>query len=215
MASLPRHADDGVPDPERLSARARAVWDQLGVIVELGPADGYGDAGRSGPATSAPDGECVVTWRVHRPARLWIWRRGAAGVPTLHRTVQADIVDEHSREQHMVLSDRAFGEQGGALVFDESGAVTKIVRNDTSGLGAFADAVVGVPAAVSGGVEAASKITTGVTTAADATADRRLASLKREKELRELELEQRGLAATPAEVAEVKRLQEQVELHNS
>ncbi|MGH9244490.1 MAG: hypothetical protein ACRD29_09265 [Acidimicrobiales bacterium] len=91
-----------------------------------------------------------------------------------------------------------------------SGAVTKIARNDKSALGAFVDAIGGVPAAVASGVESVSKISSILGTLADADAERRLGATKRQVEQRKLELEAKGLDATAEDFAELKRLEQQV-----
>lgn len=215
MAGLPRRARDTAPDPNALSSTAKAAWDELGVIVEVGPADGYGSTMPTPPTSNADGSDRRVYWRVPRPVRLWVWQRGPNGTPELVRTQQAMVVNEHSTTRSMLLSSKVFGEQGGALVFDESGAVTKISRNDKSALGAFADAIGAIPATVAAGFDSVSKAEASLSGLADADAKRNLDAIKREVERRKLELEQRGLDATAGEVAELKRLQQQVELQTA
>ncbi len=205
--TLPEVAgDNAAPDPTSLTGTAKTIWDDVGVLVQIGPADGWSSHRQSG-GESKPNG---VEWRIPRLVRLWVWRRGEDDKPSLEHSFHATIVDKHSESDHMSLDTSAFGEKGGAVAFDELGAVTKIVRNDKSGLGSFADALGGLPAAVASGLDSASKISTSVTSLADASAERRLATLKRQVEQQTKELEKKGLAATAQDFAELKRLEQQV-----
>lgn len=215
--ALPEHDGEAeLPDVSSLTGITKDLWEQLGVLVEIGPPDGramYRRAPSPNSGDAADDDQ--VQWRVPRPVRLWVWRRAKDDLPSLERSLETAIVDRHSATQEMPLSRSVFGEQGGALVFDTMGAVTKIVRNDKSALGAFADALGAVPAAVVSGLDSASKISTSLASLTDADAERRLAMLKRQVEERTKDLELKGLNATGEDFAELKRLEQEVLLQKA
>ena len=211
MAALPKHVPNSVPNPETLSDAAMAAWKELGVIVELGLPDGYANAVKPNRPVEA-DPRSRVYWRLPRPARIWVWQRGDDDAPVLLRTQHALIVDDYSDTRNMQLSERVFGEEGGALLFDGSGMATKISRNAKSALGAFADAVGAVPGSIATALDSVTKADASLTALADADATRAVEGLKREVERRTQKLELDGLDATAEDFAELKRLKQQLEL---
>ena len=86
---------------------------------------------------------------------------------------------------------------------------SKVIRAEKGALGILADALAKVPEQVTGGVEAASKSYTAAATLFDAQQDRELAVLKRQVELAQKRLEQKGLEATAEDYAEAARLEQQ------
>lgn len=211
--NLPAHDESaGAPDATKLQGIAKTIWENLGVIVEMGPAVGYLESRpqRTGSVQQAERER--VRWRVPRPVRLWVWRGGKDGTPRLERSFEVVVVDKHSATGELELDSAVFGERGGALAFDANGMITKVARNDKSALGSIADAVGGLPAAVVSGLDSAGKASTAVGSLLDADKERDLADLKRIVEMRTKELELKGIEATAEEFADLKRLTQQVDI---
>lgn len=208
--ALPLHGE-GPPATGDLDGVMRTLWEALGVVVEIGPADGYDRLRPAPDAGGGRDRSESLWWRVPRPARFWVWRR-AGDEPVLERSFEAAVVDRFSATRRMPLEAGWFGDHGGAIAFDALGAPAKIVRTERGALGAFADAVGGVPASVASGLDSATKISASLVSLADAAGKRRLDLLAQEVAVRSKELEQRGLDATADEFAELKRLQQEVAL---
>jgi hypothetical protein len=208
--ALPVHDDTAAtPNVAELTGRAEQLWDQLGVLVEIGPADGYHSSRPSVTIGAAPAADRVV-YRVPRPVRFWVWRRGKGDLPTLERSFEAHVVDRFSPTRSMEIDGVLFGESGGTLHFDALGAVTAVGRNTKSGVGAVADAIAAVPGTVAGALDNVTKASTSLGSLADAGAERRLQALKREHDTLTKKLDKEGLAATSEDFARLKRLEQQV-----
>lgn len=212
--ALPEHDPEAsLPDVAGLTGTALDIWEGLGVLVEIGAADGRGSHRvPAGAGDTKRDGEGRVRWRLPRPVRLWVWRRGSDGRPALERSFQAAVVDRYSGVRGLTLRSSLFGVQGGSLAFDDLGVPSRLSFADRSGAGALAEALGSVPASVTAGLEQAAKLSGAVGTLTDAGAARRLAVLQRQVAERTKELELKGLEATADDFAELKRLEQQVAL---
>lgn len=217
VEEIPARAAGTVPQPGGFTGNLDQVWRTLGVTVQIEPADGYTNPGHfSGPVHLPPLGtgaeeERTVRWRVPRPVRLSIWRREpASGLPILERSVPHLLLDQRCTIRGLALTGAAFGSRSATVAFDSNGVPTSIARTDESGVGAFADALAGLPAAISGGLETADKVQASVGTLLDAGAERRAAAAKRAFEQAQTDLNARGLAATAEDFARAKRLEQQV-----
>lgn len=214
LDTLRLRGSDAEPNINDLVGTAERAWDELGVLVELGPADGYTTARSTPVRVENSRSDSRIVWRIPRKVRLWVWRRAAdsAGKPTvtLERTFDVDAVDKHSAERNVEWDRRTFGEVGGTLAFDPSGSLIKVARSDKGAAGAVADAVNGIPAAIASGLDSVMKTSASFDTLTDSDGVRRLALLKREAESKTQELELKGLDATADDFAEAKRLAQRV-----
>lgn len=210
--SLPHGAAGTQPDHTKLSDIARQVWDDLGVIVQVEPLYGRVNVGpfHQPEEGSAEDESRLLRWRIPRPVRFTIWRRAANALPSLERSSPEYVVDKVSSTAGVALKSVFFGEETATVSFGEYGFPSKIGMTSTSGWASFMDALGGVPEALSGGLDSADKVQTSISGLVDAAAERDLASKKRELELLQTELENKGLAATAEDVARLKRLEQQV-----
>ena len=217
VEEIPARTAGTVPQPGTFTGNLDQVWKTLGITVQIEPADGYTNPGPfSAPVHLPPLGngaeeERTVRWRVPRPVRLSIWRRDpASGLPILERSLPHLLLDQRCTIQGLVLTGATFGSRSAAVVFDANGVPTSITRTDESGVGAFADALAGVPGAISGGLDVANKAQATVGTLLDAGSERRAAAAKRAFEQAQADLDARGLAATAEDFARAKRLEQQV-----
>ena len=214
IVELPRY-EGSVPDPNGLTGAAKRVWMELGVIVQVELPD---DRRERNPSLHDPpiggdaDESKRVRWRVPRQARLRVWRCGKDGTPVLERHLLTFIVDNACGSSAVTLKKRFFGEDSVALEFGEYGMPTKLVAGERSALGSFADALAGIPAVMAGGLESATNAQASLTGLLDAKADRELSGLKWRVEKTRQELESKGLAATANQFAELKRLEQQVQI---
>jgi len=147
--------------------------------------------------------------------RLSAWRADAAGDAALEKTLSIWVVDRHSRLGHLALDSSLFGEHSGQVVFGDLGAPTKIITGDKSGIGAIVDALASVPDSVTAGLDAATKAEASVSGLLDAGDERRLATLKRQLDIKTNDLNLKGLAATADDFAEQKRLEQEVAMAGS
>jgi hypothetical protein len=202
------------PDPNDLADGPRQVWEQLGVIVTMSRAGGHAEHGAGSLDAGRWDQEeqTDIVWRLPRLTRFWIWRGSQDGTVILDRTFPVAVVDRFSHLDGVTVSPTLFGEKSGQIDFGDLGVPTKVIRAEKGAIGAFADALKGIPDAVVGGLEAAGKAQTALTGVLDAADVRRLAALERRVKTKQQELEEKGLAATADDYAELKRLQQQVEI---
>jgi hypothetical protein len=209
VGSLPTAGPDTPPNPATLTGTAKKLWDDMGVIVTVTPADGRGSTNWTADEPPPPD-PSTVFWRVPRPVKLCTWRIDAAQQPVLDKVEEVMIVDVHSQIVGRAIGDRFFGSEEAGIVFGPDGAPTKLSSSDISAAGALADALGGLGAKVADGFDTASKISTTAATLSDANAKRRLDALTNEHALVSKRLELDGLNATAADFAEAKRLEQQV-----
>lgn len=199
------------PNISELGEKARKIWTDLGVIVQVGAPDGrMQPPRRDTPEYKESEEHRRIRWRIPRPVRMSIWRLGEENECVLERTFPSLIVDEQCDTAAMTLESNVFGEQSAEIEFSESGIPTKFVHGEKGPLGSFADALKDVPSTLVAGLQAAKDTTSSLTTLADANEERELAGLKRRVERAQQELERKGLDATAEQFAELKRLEQQV-----
>lgn len=210
--ALPRGEAGAKPQPGDLNGTARAVWEDLGVIVQVEPADArvIGAPHHQPPEGDEQEESRLLRWRVPRPVRLTVWRRGKNDVPVLERSHPATIVDRRCSTVGVPLTASLFGGTSAEVAFDADGVPTKVASTSTSGWAEFAEALGGVPEAVASGLDSVTKAQASVTGLLDARAERRAAAVKREYEQLQNELNLKGLNATADDVARLKRLEQRV-----
>lgn len=190
----------------------RHIWATLGLLVEIGPVE------PRTPYRPNPDGsvgdldQASLHWREPRPARLWIWRRDSEGTPVLEQLSEVLVTDRYSAAASMRLEGRFFGEQAAEVVFGDLGVPLKVVFGDKSAVGAVADAIASAPEQSTAGLDAVSTASTTLGDLSSAAQELRLKALKRQVEQRTQELELEGLNATAADFAELRHLQQRVEM---
>lgn len=210
------------PNPVDLSESARAVWNDLGVIVQIAP--GIADP----PAATAPyptgpwidyylpDAEEAsrdrLRWRLPRPIRVWIWRRGPADAIDLERTFPTFVVDGGSRLGNLKVDRGLFGDHSAQVEFGEYGMATKVSTQEKGAIGMFADAIAKVPGQVTAGLENAQKAQVAASALIDTQEQRRLDAVKRRVETLTKELEEKGLTATQGDYVRLKELEQRASL---
>ena len=209
VSSLPLGAPESPPTLDLLDGAVKDLWDDLGVLVSVAPAHGRRSARITGQAVGRADSG-KVWWRIPRPVRLCTWRIDQHGAPRLDRVEEVSIVDKYSSVAGRELEGRLFGQADAGIIFDSMGSPTKFSSSDISAAGALAEALGSVGAKALDGIETASKMTTGLTSLADADAKRQLESLTREYDLASKRLEVKGLDATADDFARLKQLEQQV-----
>ena len=223
---LPEHGDPSSDDPQltqnssttpQVWALWDRIWDELGVRVEIGAAAPQTSWRPNTAGAAAADiGPQKVSWRVPRAARLWIWTRGAdSDTAVLEKATDVLVTDRFSHSASLSLEGRFWGESKLEIAFDDLGQPSKLVQGDKSAVGAIADALAAVPDQVTSGLDAVTKASTSLGDLGDAAAERRLKALKRQVEQRQQELELQGIDATADSFAELKRLQQQVDLQTA
>ncbi|MGC3993491.1 MAG: hypothetical protein QM779_05090 [Propionicimonas sp.] len=207
----PQQDPNAVDDDSR---GLKSLWEHAGVWIEVGPSLTNPDwrPNEDGSVDGASLRGDLVYWRIPRVARLWVWRRGASGTPILEKSADVVVTDRFSESTSMPLDGRFFGEASVDITFGDLGFPSKLVVGDKSAVGAIADAIGGVPDQVVAGLDAATKIGTSADALRDAADVRSLEVIKRQVEQRSKELELQGINATADSYAELKRLQQQVDI---
>jgi hypothetical protein len=211
----------GRPQPDRLDADLKAIWDTLGVIVRVEPltqheehkeppADPPANPPMAADRGDRPDPSLTVAWRSPRPVRVWVWRRAKGGGVVLERVTSTLVVDGRDGEASLPIEQKWFGESGVTIAFDELGAPSKVTATMKGSVGAFADALKAAPEAVTSGLGSAKTAEATWSGLRDARELHRLDALKRRKEELELQLAAKGLEATVEDIARLKRLEQQV-----
>ena len=215
-SDIPQDAQDPRTTPQ-LKALWQRIWDELGVRVEIGAAPPETSWRPNTAGAAAADiGPQKVSWRVPRAARLWIWTRGAdTDTAVLEKATDVWVTDRFSHSASLSLEGRSWGESKVEIAFDDLGQPSKLVQGDKSAVGAIADALAAVPDQVTSGLDAVTKASTSLGDLGDAATERRLKALKRQVEQRQQELELQGIDATADSFAELKRLQQQVDLRTA
>lgn len=207
LDTLPRAGWGSDLDPGRLTGRARALWDDAGVGLQV-----EGPEPRSPHHADSDDEHQRVSWRVPRLDGISVWRKDDAGRALLERRELVAVVDRHSATEEVRLDRSFFGSHGAEVLFGDLGAPVSVGTARTSAAGAIADALGTAPGELLGGLETATKLSSTLTGLRDAGDERRLAGLTRRVENAQQELELKGLAATAADHARLKELQQQVEV---
>lgn len=201
MAQLPDR-----PGMPVFADQAQVVWDAVGVGVQIVRLDA---PRRPHPRAHHESG---VAWRVPRPVRLNVWRRGSGpdSPAALTSSTVTSIVDQTCDIVNMPLASRTFGTDGLELTFGELGVPTSIGTGRTSSAAAVAEAVAEVPTHALTGLETASKLQSSIAGLRDAGAERQLQGLKRRLERLQQELQLKAETATAHDVVRLKRLEQQV-----
>jgi len=189
------------------------IWETLGTVVEIGPISPQlpYQPNSSGMVEGKLD-EQSIHWREPRLARLWIWRRDSNDRQVLEQVSDVLVTDRFSKSSSLKLEGRRFGERAAEIALNEWGAPKKLVVGDKSAVGAVADAISSAPEQFTAGLDAASKSSSALGDLSTAGAELRLKAIKRQVEQRTQELELEGINATAEDFAQLKRLQQQVEI---
>lgn len=153
-----------------------------------------------------------VIWRIPREVELWVWKRDADDTPVLVSRETIRICDEESERGSMRLTTSMFGEHGGALIFNDDGQPGSLRHKQSSAVGAFFDALGGVPDAVAGSVATAKETAEGLSTLRDLRTERVRAAAARDLEIAKNRLELTGVHATADDYALLLRAQQAVEV---
>lgn len=223
LDELPTHEDATSESPwndPKAEHAEQPVWDFLwkkcGIWVEVGPtlasSDWHPNPDGHVPGEILQRDDPHLYWRIPRPARLWIWKKSVSGQPVLEKAVDIVVTDRFSLSDSLLLDGRFFGEASVEVLFDDLGFPSKLVQGDKSAVGAIADTLSGIPDQLIAGLGAATTIGTSIEDLRDAADKRSLEVIKRQVEQRAKELELQGVNATADSYAELKRLQQQVEI---
>lgn len=211
--TLPSKESDAVVD-----VAAREFWDDFGLYLEESlPTERRRrrtDPSRSPDFASSVTGSRVI-WRVPRQTVLWIWKRGADGKPVLDSRRNMVVVDDQCEERWLQLSTSLFGEHGGTLEFDDHGQPTTLRHKQDSAVGAFFDALAGVPDAVAGGIAKAKESADALSELSQLQAERNRDMAERELDTAKKKLELSGVNATWEDYAALQEAEQAVKLQTA
>jgi hypothetical protein len=213
LEDVPRRVGDQDPDLTKLSGKAGDLWESVGVLIQV--ADGAGAPISSTSNDADPEPTSNVRWRISRSVELLVWKRADDGAATLVNRSPARIVDGRSELRQMELKSSIFGEHGGTWTFNADGSPAAISLQSESGVGAFANALSGVPAALVESAEQGKKLVDAWHGIADAGAEREKAAAERELAAAKARLELVGLHATREDFAALQRAEQGVKLRTA
>lgn len=139
-------------------------------------------------ATEPPDGNSPPT-NFTRTVLGWHW-----------------LVDKDSRMGFVRFDSGFFGKSKGKVGFGAAGTLTHLNLSEQAPAGRIAAALGGVGGQIKESLEQAEKISESLATARGRGADRRLADLKRQKELLQADIELKGALVTREDRGELERL---------
>jgi hypothetical protein len=126
------------------------VYDALGVMVTIEPDGDLPDTFSGGSAdwAAAHRRDDGAWFRRPRRVRMTLWR-DVDGTPAKVRTTTADVVDAQCRHESIALpGPHWWGKHATSVTFGAAGTPTKVSGSDESVVGDVADAVAGLPKAV-------------------------------------------------------------------
>jgi hypothetical protein len=211
VARLPLH-EKSVPDISALQGDVLDLWKDFGVLVEVVDAkrlEGSTDAG--GDNVNAK----MIGWRIARPIELWVWKRVVPEIPQLVSRSLVRVVDTHSDMHGMEVQTSIFGEHGGSWTFNDDGSPATLNVHHESAVGAFANALAGVPGALAESVGHAAKLRDDWSGIEDAAAEREKAAAERDLATAKARLETVGLHATAEDFAALQRAEQAAKLRTA
>ncbi len=183
-------------------ASVRFAWEQLGIAVVIP------EPAREAQVPLAEVRENAILTRVARRTSIAVYERSGERAVLREQTPQL-VVDAASETAVMKLGRSPWAKRSMKLGFSELGVVTSVASGSSSSAAAAADALGGLPGAVGGGLESASKIRTELASLRSAELDADAARAKKELELKQTEIAQAGLAATEKDMVALARLEQQ------
>ena len=184
--------------------QVREVWDELGLVVTIDPADGE--------AATIPDTDNLILCRMPRRVRLNVYEKGDDKKASLIESKLHMVMDEMSVIKTVKLRRSLWAKRSATLKFSASGALIGYASTTTAAGAAFADTVQGIPAAVASSLEQSKKIYTEIDGLRSRSLDQRLARVKKEVELKQQEQTRDGLLATDATHADLERLKQEASI---
>lgn len=190
----------------------RTVWNLLDVLVTV---EGHQ------PVEEIPrvdDDENVVLVRMPRRVQISVYRRDAdarrQGVDRVICESQKPylVMDAACEHERLHFHKSWFGKRKQGLVFSSLGALVGYTAEHTSEAAGLADTAAALPGTLTGSLEQSKKILDGVAALRDQRLDSRLATLKKQVELKQQEITQSGLLATEGSYAELERLKQEAAL---
>ena len=213
LEDVPRRVEEQDPDLTKLSGRAGDLWESVCVLIQVVDGPGTPSSATSNDADADPTSS--VRWRISRAVELLVWKKADDGTATLVNRSPARIVDGRSELRQMELKSSMFGEHGGTWTFNADGLPAAIGLQSESGVGAFANALSGVPAALVESAEQGKKLVDAWYGLGDAAAEREKAAAERELAAAKARLELVGLHATREDFAALQRAEQAVKLRTA
>jgi hypothetical protein len=152
-----------------------------------------------------------IYFRRPRPIELSLWTVEEDKLLRIQRRTHT-VVDQRSPLGFMEFGKTIWSELSASLTLHDSGALKKLSNSKASELAAATGALKDLPADVLASLEKANKIIDEQQTLSLQGMDRRLAELKKQKEILEAEIEANGVLATAAQRAELARLKAEIDL---
>jgi hypothetical protein len=198
-------------DLTNLGATLREAAEQLGVVVarvrEV----------EEDELNYAPEDlkdESGIWFRTARPLSLAVYERrpGSNDEFRLDSVTPVWVVDSDSRLGFLRFDSGIFDKQVGAVEFGDGGALSGLTSGGESAGRHLSTALSSVPGQIKESVEQAATVVEGLTKLRAAAAERRLADLKRRKEIIDAEIAEKGALATRAQREELERLNAKIDL---
>jgi hypothetical protein len=158
--------------------------------------------------------ESGIWFRTVRRTNLALYERAPDSNTSfqLRSITPAWVVDSESRLGFLRFDSGLFDKQTGTLEFGDTGALSRLASSDDSAARHLATAFAAAPGQVKESVEQAGAVVEGVAKLRSAGAARRLADLKRRKELIDAEIAAKGALATRTQREELDRLKAEIDL---
>jgi hypothetical protein len=194
-----------LPEPLRMSAELLGL-----IVVRVGDLDE--DVFNHTPEDLRD--ESGIWFRMPRRMTLALYDRALAssGSFTLRRLIPAWVVDARSRLNFLRVDSGFLGSEKGLLEFGASGSLVGLSKSSESTARRVAEAISAAPAQIKESVSAAAEVSDLVDKLRTAGASRRLADIKRRKEILEAEIAEKGVLATRAQREKLEELKVQAEV---
>jgi hypothetical protein len=195
---------------------AKEPWDIFGMLVTIHRI-GKREPGSNQTPEDSPQPYEGVLVRESGQVEWRLWARSSpdvSGDKSVHlvREGTAPYVDLHSRVSDFDFRRSLWGKRTVKVELSDLGVVKEFDATSTSAAAAEAAALGGAVGAVGAGITSAGTIVTGVYSLRDARATHALASAKRQLDAAQTQLDKDGLGATTAQYANLKQLQQQVDI---
>jgi hypothetical protein len=197
--------DGGVSFAEDTPRAVRRLWDVLGVLVMIDSRQGDIDV----PVADSDD---LVFIRQPRRVQLSIYNKTDEKLAVLQSRKSYLVMDDRCEVQKLPFHKSLFGKRGQGLVFSQLGGLVGYTSKQTSEAAGFADTMAAVPGTVTGSLEQSKKFLDDVYALRSHGLDSRLATVKKQVELKQQEITESGLLATESSYAELEQLKQEAEI---
>ncbi len=205
---------EGAPDllkecSGQTAAKVKDIWETLGAFVTVEDIDARVAQPDNNAGATKTD-ETEVLMREPRNVRISLYKKDDSDRAELVQSKTYLVVDAGCRERAIRLpKKRLFGKRTSALKFSPGGALTSFSSGETSAGASIGELAGSLPSTVASGLEQSTKLWDSVSSLRSKALDERLATLKKQVELKQNEITAAGLEATESDAAELERLKQQ------